>query len=135
MKVAKKNVQSQNLTARVSCLQVDINKKAAAFLGKFDMIVSNPPYIATGELASLEPSVRDFEPRLALDGGADGLDCYRAILDNYTDALQPGGILCFEHGMGQEDAVSALLKEHGYTVIEHKRDNQYIMRAIAAQKQ
>lgn len=135
LKVAKKNVLSQGLTARVTCLQVDINQPAASFLGKFDMIVANPPYVTTTEMETLEPSVKNFEPQLALYGGEDGLDCYRAILENFTPILHPGGVLCLEHGMGQEEAVSALLTRHGYTVLEHKRDNSYIIRAVAAQKQ
>ena len=135
LRVAKQNVQAQQLSGRVSCLRVDIRQPASAFLGKFDLIVANPPYVTTAELETLDDSVRRFEPRLALDGGADGLDCYRAILDNFTAALQPGGVICFEHGLGQEDAVAALLEAHGFTVLEHKRDNQYIMRAVAAQKE
>ena len=134
LKVAKQNVLAHQLRGRVSVLQMDIREPAADFLGKFDMIVANPPYVTTAEMETLEPSVRDFEPHLALDGGEDGLDCFRAILENYTRALNPGGVICFEHGLGQEDAVSALLEAHGYKILEHKRDNQYIMRAIAAQK-
>ena len=134
LRVAKQNVLAHQLTARVSVLQMDIRKPAAPFLGKFDMIVANPPYVTTREMEELEPSVKNYEPHLALDGGEDGLDCFRQILENFSGALQPGGILCFEHGYGQEDAVSALLEEHGYKVLEHKRDNQYIMRAVAAQR-
>ena len=135
LKVAKKNVADHSLTGRVSCLQIDATQPAAPFLGKFDMIVANPPYVTTAEMEKLEPSVRDFEPHIALDGGEDGLDCYRAILENVTPALRPGGVVCVEHGRGQEDAVSALLTRHGYTVLEQKRDNSYIIRAVAAQKQ
>ena len=134
LRVAKKNVQDQQLTGRVSCLQIDVTRPAAAFLGKFDMIVANPPYVTTAEMETLEPSVKNFEPHLALDGGEDGLDYYRAILDNFTPALQPGGVVCFEHGIHQEEAVAALLTEHGYKVLEIKRDNSYIIRAVAAQK-
>lgn len=133
LRVAKKNVAEHQLTGRVNCLAVDATKPATAFLGKFDMLVANPPYIRSGELATLDNSVKNFEPSLALDGGEDGLDFYRAILDNFTAALNPGGVVCFEHGLGQEDAVTALLKAHGFTVLEHKRDNSYIMRAVAAQ--
>ena len=112
-----------------------MRKPASAFLGKFDMIVSNPPYIPTAEIETLDPSVRDFEPRIALDGGEDGLDYYRWILDNYSSALRPGGFLCFEFGLGQEDQVEALLKTHNYTIQEYKRDNANIIRAVAAQYQ
>ena len=97
--VAKKNITDQKLSARVSCVQADARKPAAPFLGKFDMIISNPPYITDEEMTGLPDSVRDFEPHLALAGGVDGLDFYRFIVQNYTNALKPGGYLCFEFGM------------------------------------
>lgn len=133
LKVAKKNVADQQMTAHVKCMQIDVKKPAAAFLGRFDLIIANPPYITTAEMAQLDNSVKDFEPHLALHGGEDGLDYYRAILDHFTPALNPGGVICFEFGMGQEDAVCALLTAHGYEVQELKRDNSYIIRAVAAQ--
>ncbi len=132
LKIAKKNVADHQLTARVTCMQVDVKKPAAAFLGKFDLIVANPPYVTTAEMEKLDDSVKKFEPHLALHGGEDGLDYYRAILDNFTPALNPGGYLCFEFGMGQEDAVCDLLLQHDYEVQELKRDNSYITRAVAA---
>lgn len=132
LRIAKKNVQDHQLTARVTCMQVDVKKPAAAFLGKFDLIVANPPYITTAEIEKLDDTVKKFEPHLALHGGEDGLDYYRAILDNFTPALNPGGYLCFEFGMGQEDAVCDLLLQHDYEVQELKRDNSYITRAVAA---
>lgn len=132
LKIAKKNVADHQLTARVTCMQVDVKKPAAAFLGKFDLIVANPPYITTAEMEKLDDTVKKFEPHLALHGGEDGLDYYRAILDNFTPALNPGGYLCFEFGMGQEDAVCDLLVQHDYEVQELKRDNSYITRAVAA---
>lgn len=132
LKVAKKNVLDQQLTARVTCLQIDAKKPAAPFLGKFDLLVANPPYVTTAEMEKLDDSVKKFEPHLALHGGEDGLDYYRAILDNFTPALNPGACLCFEFGMGQEDAVCTLLTEHGFEIQELKRDNSYITRAVAA---
>lgn len=132
LKIAKKNVADHQLTARVTCMQADVKKPAAAFLGKFDLIVANPPYVTTAEMEKLDDSVKKFEPHLALHGGEDGLDYYRAILDNFTPALNPGGYLCFEFGMGQEDAVCDLLLQHDYEVQELKRDNSYITRAVAA---
>ena len=134
LRVAKKNVTDQQLQGRVNCLQLDVTKPATAFLGKFDMIVANPPYVTTAEMEKLDDSVKNYEPHLALHGGADGLELYRAILENYTRALNEGGIICFEHGLGQEDAVAQLLQESGFTVLETKRDNSYIVRAVAAQR-
>lgn len=131
--VAKQNTARNHLTARVTCVSADALKKPAAFLGKFDMIISNPPYITTDEMAVLPGSVSDFEPHLALHGGHDGLDFYRAIIENYTLALKPGGYLCFEFGMGQGDAVCQLLQMKGYTILERSRDYNDRERAVIAQ--
>ncbi len=130
--VAKKNVVNLKLSGRVSCIQVDVRQSAAPFLGKFDMIVANPPYVTTEEMAQLPHEVKDYEPHLALHGGEDGLDFYRAIIRNFTPALKPGGWLCLEFGMGQGDAVSRLLEESGYTELERTRDYNDRERALAA---
>ena len=131
--VAKKNITRHKLSARVSCVQADALGKPAAFLGKFDLIVSNPPYITTKEMTELDRSVKDYEPHLALHGGEDGLDFYRSIAANYAEALKPGGYLCFEFGMGQGDGVCAILEQNGYTILERTRDNNDIERAVIAQ--
>lgn len=133
IRVAKKNITDQKLTGRVSCMTVDAMKPAAKFLGTFDMIVSNPPYVTEAEWEALDPSVREFEPRMALVGGRDGLDFYRAILENFTPALKPGGYICFEFGMGQHEAVQEILEQHGYTVLQMRRDTGDIIRAVLAQ--
>jgi release factor glutamine methyltransferase len=80
---------------------------------RFDLIVSNPPYIPTGDLEGLQPEVRDFEPREALDGGTDGLDFYRRIIPDAPDHLSPGGLLIFEIGLGQAEEVLALFARAG----------------------
>lgn len=131
--VAKRNIAQNKLGGRMSIFQVDARKKAPNFLGKFDMIVSNPPYITGEEMKQLPRSVDAFEPHLALYGGEDGLDFYRAILANFTPALKPGGCVCFEFGMGQGDAVCRLLEENDYTVLERKRDYNDRERAVLAQ--
>ncbi len=133
IRVAKKNIADQKLSGRVSCIQLDVRQPAAKFLGTFDLIVSNPPYVTTGEYERLDPSVRDYEPRMALDGGADGLDFYRAIVKNFTSELKPGGFLCFEFGLGQQEAVCAILEQGGYEVCQLRDDNQGITRAVIAQ--
>ena len=107
-------------------------KEPSAFLGKFDMIVSNPPYITTQEMEELDRSVKDFEPHLALHGGTDGLDFYRSIATNYQKALKPGGYLCLEFGMGQGDGVCRILLENGYTILERTRDYNDVERAVLA---
>lgn len=130
--VAKKNITGQKLSGRVTAITADALKEPAPFLGKFDMIVSNPPYITTKEMTALDHSVKDFEPHLALHGGEDGLKFYRAIAENYSKALKPGGYLCFEFGMNQADAVCVILEENGYTILERSRDYNNIERAVLA---
>lgn len=131
--VAKKNITAQHQTARVKCVQADALGEPAAFLGKFDMIISNPPYITTREMEELDTSVKDYEPHLALHGGDDGLDFYRAIAKNYAAALKTGGYLCFEFGDGQGDGVCAILEDNGYTVLERTKDYNGVERAVLAQ--
>lgn len=131
--VAKKNIARQKLTGRVSCVQADALTPATPFLGKFDMIVSNPPYVTTKEMEELPGSVKDYEPHLALHGGEDGLDFYRAIVKNYSQALKPGGYICFEFGMGQGDDVCRILERNGYTILERSRDYNDRERAVLAQ--
>lgn len=131
--IAKKNVNRHQLASRVTCVQADALQPAPGFLGKFDMIVSNPPYIPTKEMLELDVSVKDYEPHLALDGGADGLDFYRSIVKNYSSALKPGGYLCFEFGMGQGDDVCNILSENGYTILERVQDFNNRERAVLAQ--
>lgn len=75
---------------------------------KFDVVLANPPYIPTADIASLDADVRSFEPHAALDGGPDGLDCYRDILQQLTAHVMPGALVLFEVGMGQADAVAAM---------------------------
>ena len=131
--VAKKNIARHKMTGRVSCMQVDAMKPAPAFLGKFDMIVSNPPYITTAEMPELQDSVKLFEPHLALWGGADGLDFYRSIAVNFSAALKPGGFLCLEFGEDQGDDICCILEENGYTILERSRDYNDTERAVLAQ--
>lgn len=130
--VAKKNIAGQKLTGRVSVITADALEEPSAFLGKFDLIVSNPPYITTAEMAELDHSVKDYEPHLALHGGDDGLVFYRSIAQKYKNALKPGGYLCFEFGMGQADSVCQILTDNGYTVLERTRDYNGVERAVLA---
>ena len=131
--VAKKNVINQKLSARVSCVQADAMGEPAPFLGKFDLIISNPPYITGEDMKELDHSVKDYEPHLALFGGEDGLDFYRSIASKYRSALKPGGFLCFEFGDGQGDDVCEILKMNGYTILERSRDYNDRERAVIAQ--
>lgn len=134
LKIAKKNVTDLKLAGRVACFQADVLEPASEFLGKFDLLISNPPYITGEEMKQLQRSVRDYEPHMALYGGEDGLEFYHAIIKNYSSALKPGGFLCFEFGMGQEDAVCQILKDNNYVVLSLRNDTGGIVRAVLAQK-
>ena len=131
--IARENVALNKLTARVRCVTADAMAPAPAFLGKFDMIVSNPPYITGEDMETLDTSVKDYEPHMALYGGEDGLDFYRSIAKNYTSALKPGGYLAFEFGDDQGDDVCRILVENGYTILERSRDYNDRERAVLAQ--
>ena len=128
--VARRNAQSLALSPRAAFVAT---RYADALVGRFDLIVSNPPYIARGDIAGLEPEVRCHDPRLALDGGPDGLDCYRAIAANAGCLLAPGGLMVLELGAGQAAAVAALLAAAGLAPCGPARpDLAGIPRALAA---
>ena len=131
--VAKENVALNKLSGRVRCVSVDAMKPAPGFLGKFDMIISNPPYITGADMKTLDKSVVDYEPHMALYGGEDGLDFYRSIAKNFAAALKPGGYLALEFGDDQGDDVCAILVQNGYTILERSRDYNDRERAVLAQ--
>ena len=131
--VAKENVTLNKLSGRVRCISADALKPASAFLGKFDLIVSNPPYISGEDMLTLADSVKNYEPHMALYGGEDGLDFYRSIAKNLAPALKPGGYLAFEFGDDQGDDVCRILAENGYTILERTRDYNDRERAVLAQ--
>ena len=130
LRVAKQNIAGLGLSTRVNAFELDVLNPAPSFLGQFDGIVSNPPYVTSAEMLALEPSVRRFEPHLALDGGEDGLKFYRAIAANYAPLLKPGGVLCLEFGMGQEQAVAQILEDTGLRDFELRKDYRGVVRAI-----
>lgn len=101
--------------------------------GVFDMIVSNPPYIASGKIPGLMEEVRGFEPLLALDGGADGLDFYRRIIKDARNFLKPGGWLGLEIGYDQREAVEELLRRQGFIKTETLQDLAGLDRTVWAE--
>jgi release factor glutamine methyltransferase len=129
LEVARANAARNDLAGRTSFVTCDI---AAGVAGPFDIIVSNPPYVAHGDIVSLAPEVRDYDPKLALDGGADGLDGYRAIAANARALLAPSGNLIVELGMGQEPAVRALFTKAGLKAGTARDDLAKIPRALSA---
>ena len=98
--------------------------------GKFDLLVSNPPYICSDVIDTLMPEVREHEPRQALDGSADGLHFYRRILAECRTYLKPGGMLLFETGYDQGEAVKRLMEENGFLEVEVKKDYGRLDRVV-----
>ena len=130
LRLCKQNVRRNELNARVTCVQADALEPPDAALWDFDVIACNPPYIPTGDIAELDVSVRDYEPRSALDGGADGLDFYRAIAAQWGAALRLGGALLFEVGIGQAGDVGAILAQNQFEQIQTFQDTQGIGRVV-----
>jgi release factor glutamine methyltransferase len=112
--VARENAEALGLADRV---HISVSDWVSRVEGMFDLVVSNPPYIARAEMADLAPEVRDWEPTGALTDGADGLSCYRAILAGVTEVLAPGGRLVMELGVGQAEAVGSLAVARGFAPI------------------
>ncbi|MDW8342740.1 MAG: peptide chain release factor N(5)-glutamine methyltransferase [Geminicoccaceae bacterium] len=111
--LARANLEKLGLAARAALLCADWGR---ALVGRFALVVCNPPYVASSELARLDPEVARFEPRAALDGGPDGLDAYRALLPDLPRLLAPEGIVCLEVGAGQAERVRALAESRGFAV-------------------
>ncbi|HWC94226.1 MAG TPA: peptide chain release factor N(5)-glutamine methyltransferase [Pseudolabrys sp.] len=126
---ARANAERHNLAGRCSFVAGDM---AAGLAGPFDLIVSNPPYVARGEIPRLEPEVRDYDPKVALDGGEDGLDAYRAIAAAAPRLLAPDGRLIVELGAGQELSVRTLFTNTGLAIVTVRNDLSGIPRALVA---
>ena len=97
---------------------------------KFDIIVSNPPYIPTQEIEKLDRNVRDFDPHIALDGGENGLDFYRKIVEQSVFRLNDGGYIFFEVGKGQAKSVKQFLKDAQFEEIKIVKDYSKIERVV-----
>ena len=130
LRICRQNIRRNGLTGRVTAMQLDALHPPLQRLGDFDCIVSNPPYIPSGDIPGLDASVRDYEPHMALDGGADGLDFYRAILRHWPAVLHPGSRLYFEVGIGQADDVLRLMRSVGFGDLEILPDPAGIPRVV-----
>ncbi len=117
--VARGNLRALGLGARGAVVQ---GSWGAALRGPFDVIVANPPYIPRADLARLGPEVADYDPPLALDGGPDGLDPYRAMVPQLPDLLAPGGVAALEGGWDQGAAIGAMLQSAGLVGVDLCRD-------------
>ncbi len=132
LQVAADNAHKLGLSSRVDFRRSDVYSALAG--EKFQLIVSNPPYIPSGELEKLPREVKK-EPRLALDGGADGLDCYRRIIVEAGKFLLPAGLLALEIGIGQGPAVAKLAQENGFAGIRILHDYAGIERIVLLTKE
>lgn len=130
--VARDNAAALGLEGRTALLRGDWTAGLAD--NAFDLVVSNPPYIATDVLETLEPEVKDFEPRLALEGGPDGLDAYRILAPEILRVLKPGGRFAVEIGYDQKDAVEALFRAAGAEDVRTVRDLADRDRVVAGAK-
>ncbi len=131
LQAARQNAVQLGLKTRASFMETNW---ADGIHGAYDVVVSNPPYISTAELETLQPEVRDYDPVLALDGGADGLEPYRVITPTAKKLLKTGGLLAFEVGHTQAQAVAAILNEHGFHDVGVRADLQHIPRVVFGTK-
>ncbi len=131
LKIAKQNIKGFSLENRAEILCSDLFK-AIPRERKWDVIVSNPPYLADPDWGEVSPEIK-YEPRLALDGGKDGLDFYRRIIPEAREHLTERGILALEVGLGQDARVCKWLREAGYANIQVFKDHLQINRALIAQ--
>ncbi|MBW7949791.1 MAG: peptide chain release factor N(5)-glutamine methyltransferase [Pseudorhodoplanes sp.] len=127
---ARSNAERLGLAERARFVCCNFGESLA---GGFDLVVSNPPYIATARIEVLEPDVRDYDPRLALDGGRDGYDAYRAIAADARRLLASDGALVVELGTGQEATVRALMATRGLTTVASRCDLLGHARALILQ--
>jgi len=132
METARGNAARLGLADRASFIRCDY---AAGLTGPFDLIVSNPPYVRSGDIAGLAVEVRDHDPRAALDGGPDGLDAYRTLIPQAARILAPGAVLVVEAGQGQAGTIEGLMTAAGLTPHPSPRaDLGGIPRAVGARK-
>jgi len=133
LRVARSNVMKHGMGARASCVKANALKAPPMNVGSFDIIVSNPPYIKSMEVLTLDPSVRDFEPLEALDGGEDGYMFYRAIAKKWRAVLRENGHLLFEVGEEQAQYVALQMKKAGFTNIRIVKDTYGTERVVLGQ--
>lgn len=130
LKICRQNIRRNGLSGRVVPLRMDAMEKPDKSLGEFQCVVCNPPYIPRGDIDGLDSAVKDYEPRLALDGGEDGLDFYRSISERWRDCLTPGGRLYFEVGIGQADEVLRIMRGQGFGDLQIVKDLHEIPRVV-----
>jgi len=131
--LAKQNAAQNKVVERMEFLRGD-GFTALAADAKFDLIVSNPPYIASAEIETLEPEVKDFDPRTALDGGVDGLDFYRRLAQEAKAFLKPGGKIMMEFGDGQANDIAKIFEAEKWIVETVQEDYSHRARILVARR-
>ncbi len=125
LNVAKGNMSNHFLEKRLTLIQSSWFENVE---GKYDLIISNPPYISTQEIETLNENVKNYDPHLALDGGENGLECYESIAQNAGDFLNPGGIITLEIGFGQAQDVIEIFKN--FKLLKIKKDLSHVERVL-----
>ena len=128
------NMLRNRLSRKTTAINADALEAPPSLLGTFDAIISNPPYIPSAQLLGLDPSVRDYEPVTALDGGQDGLEFFRAIAGKWKAVLKSGGYLAFECGEGQAKAVRDIMEGSGFANITSHFDTLEIERVVVGKR-
>jgi release factor glutamine methyltransferase len=128
LETAAKNARTLGLSRRVTAVE---GKWFEPVEGRFDVIASNPPYIPTAVVPTLDIEVREHDPLAALDGGADGLDPYRVIASQAAQHLKPAGLVAVEIGFDQADEVAAIFEANGFALVELRKDLGGRDRALA----
>ena len=129
LQVAKKNAKKLNLNKRISFIEA--NWSDLKFNNKFDLVISNPPYIKSNDISSLQKNVKNYEPLTALNGGEDGLDCYRKIFSILKNFLNPSGICIFEIGDKQFNSISKIANNYNFETHKLQKDLSGKIRAMS----
>lgn len=134
LEVTAKNIKKLSLERKAKVIKSDLLSNAIEGKFFFDVVVSNPPYIRTDVIPMLMEDVKDYEPYIALCGGEDGLDFYRKITEQSLKVLKPGGILAYEIGYDQSEAVQGILLDNGYTKVKYMKDLAGLDRVVVGVK-
>ena len=134
VEITKRNIRRNGLVRRSAVLEGNILEPPPMRMGEYDLLVSNPPYIRSDEIETLDVSVKDYEPRLALDGGEDGLKFYRSILSRWLSVLSDSGSVIMEIGEGQSEDVQELMRSAGLHEVRSAPDNYGTERIVIGSK-
>lgn len=131
LRLSRTNVLKNRTSRNTVCIEADALQNPPMLLGKFDLLVCNPPYVPTAEIPTLDGSVRDFEPKEALDGGPDGLKFYRSIIPRWKPILKENGCMLFECGEGQAEEIMDLFRREGFKNAAAHKDTAGVQRVVA----